>query len=234
MSTIKPFTADIDVLKRIRPMCLADVHRVAHLHHQAMGKSLWAQLGQRFLREIYRGMIETPQFLGFVYEEAGQIEGFIAGSKETSEMMHRVFLSRGHRLALAGILGLRNPTVLKHIVETPFYFAQSNAPNSDSVPAESLFCSFTPKLRGKRISGHINKVLFDTLLYGGYRQVKVTTETDNVGANRQLTSWGFENKGQFRFYGKEMVLYVLDLPACPRVSRFDWTKPHAWTHFQSN
>ncbi len=234
MQTLRPFEPNPEVLKRIRLMCHRDVRRVAFLHHQAMGKSLWAQLGQRFLREIYRGMLDTPQFLGFVYEEDGKIEGFIAGSTETSEMMKKVFLKRGHRLGLAGVMGLRNPTVLKHLLETPFYFRNSNAPNSDSVSAESLFCSFTPKLRGKRVSGHINKVLFDTLWYKGQRQVKITTETDNTGANRQLQSWGFQNQGTFHFYGKEMVLYVLDFSTCERLQRFDWTVPQAWKHFQFN
>ena len=187
----------------------------------------------RFLREIYRGMLHTPSFLGFVFEEHGQIEGFIAGSEDTSTMMKEVFLSRFHRLSAAGILGLRNPAVIKHLMETPFYFRNSNAPSSDAISAESLFCSFTPKLRGKRVSGHINKVLFDTLLHKGHREVKITTETDNEGANRQLKSWGFEHRGTFQFYGKEMVLYVLDLPKCERLLPFDWTTPQAVANFQS-
>ena len=230
---LRPFEPNLEVLKRIRPMCEADVRRVAELHHRAMGKSLWAQLGQRFLREIYRGMLCTPTFLGFVYEEHGQIEGFIAGSEDTSTMMKQVFLSRFHRLSAAGILGLRNPAVIKHLIETPLYFRNSNAPNSDAILAESLFCSFTPKLRGKRVSGHINKVLFDTLLHKGHREVKITTETDNEGANRQLTSWGFEQRGTFHFYGKEMVLYVLNLPNCERLTSFDWTVLQAVANFQS-
>ena len=232
-NTLRPFEPNIEVLKRIRPMCEADVRRVADLHHKAMGKSLWAQLGQRFLREIYRGMLKTPSFLGFVYEEHGQIEGFIAGSEDTSAMMNNVFVSRFHRLGLAGLLGLRNLAVIKHLLETPFYFRNSSSPNSDSISSESLFCSFTPKLRGKRVSGHINKVLFDTLLTKGHQEVKITTETDNEGANRQLKSWGFENRGTFQFYGKEMVLYVLDLPSCERVTPLDWTAPQALANFQS-
>jgi hypothetical protein len=59
--------------------------------------------------------------------------------------------------------------------------------------------------------------LFDELLARGHQTVKVTTETDNKGANRQLQSWGFEDRGRFRFYGKEMVLYILNLETCERV-----------------
>ncbi len=67
------------------------------------------------------------------------------------------------------------------------------------------------------MAGHANKVLFDDFLARGHRHVKVTTEVDNRGANRQLQSWGFADCGRFSFYGKEMVTYVLDLEASERV-----------------
>ena len=195
-----------------------DARRVAELHHAAMGNSLWSKLGVRFLRELYRGLVEDERFLGFVYEEEGVIEGFIAGSTDASEMMSAVFRKRLVPLGAAATLGLaRKPTVAIKLAETAKYFAVSDDDDLQ-VPAESLFCSFTPKLRGKRVSGHINKVLFDDLAARGHSHVKITTEIDNEGANRQLKSWGFEDRGRFRFYGKDMVTYVLDLAASERVS----------------
>src|SRR5262249_46969023 len=114
------------------------------------------------------------------------------------------------------------PSLLLDLLATPLYFSRS-APSQEVVAAESMFCSFVPNLRGKRISGHINKVLFDELAFLGHAQVKVTTETDNAGGVRQLTSWGFERGSTFHFYGKEMVVFVLDLRGSPRVTprRFD-------------
>lgn len=228
----KPFAVNPAVLHNIRPMRWTDVPRVAELHHAAMGKSLWAQLGQGFLREIYRALLCTNEFIAFVYEEEHQIEGFIAGSTHTEKMMQSALRQRTLQLTLKTVLGLRNPSVLKRLLDTPKYFTQS-AP-STRITAESLFCSFTPKLRGKRISGHINKVLFDTLHYLGHNQVKITTETDNLGANRQLTSWGFENQSTFHFYDKEMVLYVLNFETSDRVQAQDWRHPATLANFQSN
>jgi ribosomal protein S18 acetylase RimI-like enzyme len=201
-----------------------DAARVADLHHAAMGASLWAKLGIPFLAELYRGLIDSPHFLGFVFEEAGQdpgdtgvVRGFIAGSTDASRMMKEVFRSRFMVLGAAAIPGvLKRPAVLKHLALTARYFSVSDDDDL-AVTAESLFCSFEPQLRGRRISGHVNKYLFDDLLARGHRYVKVTTETDNTGANRQLQSWGFEDRGRFRFYGKEMVRYVLDLQASDRV-----------------
>lgn len=210
-----PFPVDPDVLARIRPMQYRDADRVAELHEAAMGRSLWAQLGRRFLASLYRALVDSPFFLGFVYVEDGEVKGFIAGSTDTRAMFRDVLRRRGQfflPLAAAGVV--RRPGTLGPLLETARYSDRSGA---EAVAAESLFCSFVPDLRGKRVSGHINKVLFDELLSRGHRQVKITTERDNEGANRQLQSWGFADQGRFRFYGKDMVTYVLDLEASPRV-----------------
>lgn len=212
-SPVKPFPVDPEVMGRIRPMQNVDAPRVAELHHAAMGNSLWAKLGLPFLTELYRGLIDNPRFLGFVYLEDGQIGGFIAGSTDAERMMKEVFRSRWIVLGLASFPNALKPRVIKHLIHTARYFDASGA----DVAAESLFCSFVPNLRGKRVSGHINKVLFDDMLARGIAKVKITTEVDNEGANRQLQSWGFESRGTFRFYGKEMVTYVLDLERCERV-----------------
>ena len=218
----KPFVVMPEVMAAIRPMQKDDVARIAQLHAAAMGNSLWAQLGERFLRNLYRALLKTPQFLGFVYESNGQIEGFISGFTHTEAMMKRAFLRHAPRLGIAALLGLRKWSVAQKLLETASYFNQSSSDLELDIPAESLFCSFTPATRGKRISGHINKVLFDTLASLGHSSVKITTETDNVGANRQLKSWGFVDSGRFSFYGKEMVCYTLAFQDSDRVSARDW------------
>jgi ribosomal protein S18 acetylase RimI-like enzyme len=217
-AAIKPFPVDPEVMSSIRAMRMVDVDRVAELHEAAMGNSLWAKLGTRFLSQLYRGLINNRRFLGFVYEEDGRVRGFIAGSTDAGAMMREVFRASWFLLGPASLPRALRPDVLRHLLTTARYFSASDSVlGGQDVPAESLFCSFEPDLRGKRVSGHINKVLFDDLLARGVQAVKITTETDNEGANRQLQSWGFQDRGRFSFYGKQMVTYVLDLPACPRV-----------------
>ncbi len=208
-------------MERIRPMEYRDCEDVARLHEAAMGDSLWARLGRRFLVELYRGLVESPHFLAFVYEERegrrGRVRGFIAGTTEGPRMLGEVSRRRGLILGAAAALGAaRRPGVLPLLLETARYFRVSGDAELDGA-AESLFCSFEPDLRGRRISGHINKVLFDDFLARGHRLVTITTEADNAAAIRQLASWGFEERGRFRFYGKDMIRYALDLEASPRV-----------------
>ena len=214
---VKPFTPDPAVLDRIRPMMNIDAQPVAHLHCAAMGNSLWAQLGETFLTTLYQALIGDERFLGFVFlKEDGQVGGFIAGSVDTQAMMEAVYARTKLPLAMAaGPSVLRRPRLIPRLLQTARY-NQASAAGAE-IKGESLFCSFEPELRGQGGAKHINKVLFDELLARGHHWVKVTTETDNEGANRQLKSWGFQDRGTFSFYGKEMICYALDLRASERV-----------------
>jgi hypothetical protein len=209
----RPFEVDPLVMDCIRPMRGPDTDRVAELHHAAMGSSLWATLGLGFLRSVYKVLIKDDQFLGFVYEDGGHIGGFIAGSQDTDAMLGRTFRRAGVVLGLASLPASLKPTTLFKLMQTARYTQSSGGAHM----AESLFCSFEPELRGRRISGHINKVLFDELLARGHSHVKITTEVDNEGAARQLLSWGFVDAARFDFYGKPMVRYELDLAHSERV-----------------
>lgn len=211
---MKPFPVDPEVMRRIRPLQHRDAPVVARLHHAAMGDSLWAKLGLRFLHELYEALVDSPFFLGFVYVEEGEVRGFIAGTTDTGALFADV-RRRALFAAPAALVGLiRRPRLVGPLLETARYGDRSGAAE---VSAESLFCSFVPHLRGKRVSGHINKVLFDELLARGHGKVKISTEVANEAARRQLESWGFVVVHRFAFYGKDMLTYVLDLSACPRL-----------------
>lgn len=191
---------------------------MVRLHSAAMGHSLWAQLGPKFLEGIYEALLLTDPFIGFVFVDQGRVRGFIAGTADGQAMMRDVLARSAPRLAYGTLGGLvRRPTAAWPLLETFRYHAKTRQTGEQAITAESMFCSFEPSLRGRRISGLINKVLFDELAARGHRHVKITTEEDNQAAVRQLTSWGFERIGRFRFYGKEMLVWRLDLLACERV-----------------
>jgi ribosomal protein S18 acetylase RimI-like enzyme len=213
-----PLPDDPDVRARIRPMTATDVPQVAALHEAAMGRSLWASLGGPFLRAVYDALVGVPEFLAYVYVENGRVLGFIAGSTDGPRLLRRALRRRPARIAWAAARSLAgHPKAAVPLLGTFLYFRRSRVSGLEEVRAESMFCSFVPELRGKRISGLINQVLFEELARRGHRYVKITTESDNAGAVRQLTSWGFERLGAFRHYGKEMIAWRLDLAASERV-----------------
>ena len=214
----RPFPVDPGVLARIRPMTESDVVAVARLHRSAMGHSLWARLGEPFLCVLYTALLAHPSFIGYVYDDEKGVRGFIAGTEDAAGMMHQTFRRNAWRLARVALAGVwRDWSAAIPLVQTPVYFKKTAFEALRDVPAESLFCSFEPDLRGKRISGLINKVLFDELAARGHRYVKITTEANNAGAVRQLSSWGFEQVGTFAFYRKTMIAWRLDLAKSDRV-----------------
>lgn len=195
-----------------------DAEAVARLHHAAMGESLWAQLGVRFLTQLYRQLIDAEGFIAFVYDD-GAIQGFIAGATEPDTLLERTFRRAWFLLGPAAFPRALSPRILPRLLQTAQYSRVSSVPGLPPGPLpESLFCSFAPSLRGTKVAGHINKVLFDDLLSRGYDYCKITTDASNSAAARQLESWGFSRIGTFSFYGKEMVVWLLALSTCPRVA----------------
>ncbi|MFM2247770.1 MAG: hypothetical protein RL071_3845 [Pseudomonadota bacterium] len=214
---LRPLHVDPVVLGRIVPMLAVHADEVAALHAADMGDSLWARLGPRFLRTLYRLLIDEEGFLGFVYVEAGQVRGFIAGSTDPDAMMGRLLRRGGFLLAPAALPWALWPPITRRLLDTPRY-AEVSAVDGAEVQAESLFCTVVPALRGQKVAGLLNLVLFEDLLSRGHAQVKVTTEVANDPARRQLRSWGFVERGRFSFYGKEMVVTTLQLTGHPRLT----------------
>lgn len=212
---VRPFVLDPEVLAGIRTLGAEHVPEVARLHAAGMGEGLWGRLGEGFLRAVHGALVGHPGFLGFVYVEDGRVRGFIAGAEDPPALL-RASLRRVPALFREASRGLlRDPSVLLPLLETAGYFRRSGG--GGGVVAESLFCAVEPDLRGRGAAGHLNKVLFDELAGRGHARVKVTTEVANEAANRQLLSWGFVLAAEFRFYGKAMRRYELDLAASPRV-----------------
>ena len=174
------------------------------------GNPLWAQLGQRFLREIYRGMLH-PYFSRFCVRRTRTNRRIHRWFRNTSTMMKQVFLSRFHRLSVAGILGLRNPAVIKHLDRDPYTFETAMLRTVMRYSAESSFARSLLSSEGKvcRVtSTKCSSIPYSTKgIARSKSQRKRTTKVPIVSSNL----WGFEQRGLFHFYGKEMILYVLDL-----------------------
>ena len=119
-------------------------------------------------------------------------------------------------------------TIKRDILLKSLNFVQGVVEKKNTLP---ILSNVLLELKNKKLS--VIATDLDIVFYDEINEVKVTTETDNEGANRQLKSWGFEQRGTFQFYGKEMVLYVLNLPTCERLSPFDWTALQAVANFQS-
>ncbi|MCB9489744.1 MAG: hypothetical protein H6684_13510 [Deltaproteobacteria bacterium] len=217
-ATLPPLQLDPRWYNHVRPLMRGDVTTVAELHAKGMGTTLWGSFGRHFLEALYRAMLDDPDFVAFVFEENRIVRGFIVGSTDGSNMMKRTFRKAFWKLLPHVVkAGYRDPALIREALATPRYFAKSATDSRARDAAESFFCYIQEEWRGTRISGLMNKFLFDELLFRGFQRVKITTEADNDGALRQLDSWGFEPVGEFEFYAKKMTTHLLELHICSRV-----------------
>lgn len=218
-SHLTPFPPNPEVMSRIRPMASKDCPYVAKLHYDEIKSSFWSKLGFYFIKNLYGMLIDNPYFCAYVYEEDGQVLGFIAGSTDTKKLFLETIKKHFAKLIWITLISIiKHPNTLYRVFTTPVYFALSK-PKFADIKAESIFCAFKPELRGKRVSGYTNKVLFDKFFELGFDYVKITTEITNPGSNRQLLSWGFEEVSNFKFYQKDMRIYVLKLLNHPRIDQ---------------
>ncbi|WP_167495925.1 GNAT family N-acetyltransferase [Desulfosediminicola ganghwensis] len=89
---------------------------LAKLHLQTIDQGFLAKLGQSFLKSLYSFLINRELVL--VYEEEGQIQGFISSAVTSSGIMKRFALSSPIGLLKILMVLLRKPFLLKALLET--------------------------------------------------------------------------------------------------------------------
>jgi ribosomal protein S18 acetylase RimI-like enzyme len=81
-----------------------DVHSAAALHARAFDRHFLSSVGERFLREFYRGFVTDPDAVTRVTrDDAGRIVGVVVGTVAPDRSFRRLLRTRGLQLALAGV-----------------------------------------------------------------------------------------------------------------------------------
>ena len=179
-----------------------DAAAIAALHAEWVPSSLWAELGQGFLRALYASLVLDPRFVSFVYETPEGIGAFLAGSTDTDRMLRETARRSGFALAAKALPSIR-PTMVRRLLETGRYPRLRGSTGA----GESLFCAVRPELRRQGIAAGLHEALERVLRAQGIDRLVVTTEASNPDAHQHLKALGLQEEGQFRFYGKAMVRY---------------------------
>jgi len=180
-----------------------DVAAIATLHAALVPSSLWAELGESFLRTLYASLVRDPRFVSFVYETRAGIGAFLAGSTDTGAMLRATAMREGPALAIRALPSLR-PSMIRRLLETGRYPRLRGSAGA----GESLFCAVRPELRRQGIAAGLHEALERVLRAQGIDRLVVTTEASNPDAHEHLRALGFSEEGGFRFYGKPMVRYA--------------------------
>jgi glycosyltransferase involved in cell wall biosynthesis/ribosomal protein S18 acetylase RimI-like enzyme len=187
-----------------RPAAPVDVPAIARLHVESISAGFLPRLGTRFLRQIYRALLEFPGSVVYVADDGVGPIGFVAGVTDTGEFYR--FFARRHaaRAALAAVPRLLRPSNLRRAWETWHYEG-----GEIDVPAELLAMAVVGDARGRGIGTELGRRFLDELQARGVDQVKVVVGHTNrraVGAYRRM---GFEEVGTIEVHtGERSTLLV--------------------------
>lgn len=170
------------------------IRELANLHSRAFPDFFLTQLGEPFLRTLYKGYLDDPDSGIIVAEENRSLLGFIAYSNDYPGFYKRLIKDRIVQFAWCSLLAvLRHPTFIKRILSA---FKKSESVQKTEKYVELASICVNPFIEGRGIgSGLINhlksKVNFNEFAY-------INLETDAVNNERAI---GFYEKNGFVFSG---------------------------------
>jgi glycosyltransferase involved in cell wall biosynthesis/ribosomal protein S18 acetylase RimI-like enzyme len=178
---------------QIRPATRADAGQIARLHRQALPDSFLPQLGDRFLRTMYRALVGDPQGVTLVAEGAQGMVGF-AGGTASVDAFYRSFRRRyGVAAGIAAAPRMLRSDIRRRLRETASY-----PDRTANLPAAEILAI---AVDGNHASQGIGTALAQDLLAGlsarGADEVRVTAAATNATATRFYERLGFRRVATF-------------------------------------
>lgn len=190
----------------IRQAKIKDIYRIIELYCLYMEDSFLVRFGKGFLKQLFEGIIVSKHGLCFVYEDDSKVRGFIAGTSHLSKFFRDIFFRKGHIL-LVKLLPeiIKYPLVIGYITESFSYSTKTNVKNVNS---ELLFIAVEPGCRKEGVAKKLVDSALRSIYDKGMSKVKVTILKTNKIVNNFLKNYGVHLEREFKFYGKDMILYT--------------------------
>jgi glycosyltransferase involved in cell wall biosynthesis/ribosomal protein S18 acetylase RimI-like enzyme len=193
-----------------RPASPDDAAALARLHREALPEAFLPALGDRFLRVLYRAMVEDPESVVVVGEAGGRVVGFASGVASVRRFYGRFFRRHGLRAGLVAAPRLLRPAVARRALETARYPART-----DGLPeAELLAIAVDRAWRRQGVGEGLAERVVQGLARLGAPELKVVVGADNAGANRFYAGVGFRAAGQLEVHdGRASNVWVASCPS---------------------
>jgi ribosomal protein S18 acetylase RimI-like enzyme len=195
----------------VRSMQSADVETVVAVHLAAFQGFFLTFLGPAFLRELYRAIMADPSGMAYVYEQAGQIVGFVAGTDQPAGFYRRILCQRWWCFGLA----LIKPILLRPSIGPRLLRAFKVSQQVKVVPGIGTLMSIavSPAVQAKGVGKALVNAFLQEATYRKLKQVNLTTDRlNNQATNHFYQKLGFTCA---RFYvtpeGRAMNEYVINL-----------------------
>jgi glycosyltransferase involved in cell wall biosynthesis/ribosomal protein S18 acetylase RimI-like enzyme len=181
---------------RIRRAMASDAESMARLHRESMPGAFLPQLGDGFLRRLYRAMTRDQEAVTFVAEDRGSVVGFAAAVPSVRAFYRRFARTEGAAAGLAAAPRLARPSVFRRALETARHPAKA-----EGLPdAELLSIAVHPSRRSNGVGGQLARAVERGLAGRGVLEFKVVVGNDNVKANRFYQRLGFRPAGRIEVH----------------------------------
>lgn len=190
----------------IKVLSYQHIPAIAKVHVEALAGDFLPTLGESFLKTFYDGVIGQEGVFAFVDIEEEEVVGFIIGTKDSSFFFRKALYSNPFLIVFKLLLSLlKNPTLLKKIIETFLY------PRKDTgVKAELVVIAILNRFQGKGLGRKLINTLDKEFIKNKVKSYKLTVYQD-----KQAVSFyehlKFKRQSEFKLYDKMWYIYEKQL-----------------------
>ncbi|HNO78729.1 MAG TPA: GNAT family N-acetyltransferase [Phycisphaerae bacterium] len=193
----------------IRTMRRSDERLVAALHMKAISGGFMAQLGQRFLAQLYRGIGQDENSVVWVSEIDGVFNGFCAYTSNVAGLYKRILRRRFLQLGCAALPQALRPSIIMECLDTLRYPGKLSA--IDLPAAEILSIAVEDSAQGTGTGKRLIGYALDRAQEDGETHIKVLAGHKLEGANRFYKACGFQKQLELIQHGEPLNVFVFDL-----------------------
>lgn len=181
----------------VDPLATADLRQVAELHRTGFPGYFLSQLGSDFIREYYSEFIDADDACAFVARRNGEVVGFVAGCRDRTAYMRRLYRHRFFDVAkIVAVRAVESPELLPAIWRRlPLVRrAVGSRGHRSSVPARLLSIAVAPEHRGGGVADALVEAFSARMAGSGVDLVGLSVNTTNERAMAfyQKTGWTIE------------------------------------------
>lgn len=207
----EPGTRGVDETVRIRRARRAEAPMLARFHmmvyRTALPNAFLPNLGEGFMRLLYRAFTTDPNAVTLVAERDGRIIGFATGMSSVPAFYRRFVRRYGVRACMSIAPRLLRPGVLRRILETARYPERTVR----GLPqAEYTTLAVAPGVRSRGLGVRLSKGIVSGLAELGAQAVRGTVAADHEPMKRMMVRAGFRPQGEISLHdGKHSIVYVI-------------------------
>ena len=179
--------------------------RAADLHYSTLSdRSFITLFGKNFLFRLYKAIVVDKLGFFIVATTENELIGFVLGCKDSSELLKIILKRLFSFLQLIVPCVLRNPTIIKRLLETLFYTQKEDI----NVKAELLIISIDDKFRSQGLGTLLVQRLNHEFLLQNINEYKVTVHKEMTGSNKFYLKNGMQVIKTFTLYNVLWNIYL--------------------------